>query len=103
MNESTQIQSPPPPTTTRDVYTIVTNRIVEQLEKGTVPWQKTWTDAGIPQNLLSKRPYTGINVLMLATLGYKHNCFLTFDQVKEIGAKVNKGEHGNLVVFWKLM
>jgi len=102
MNESTEVQSPSP-ITTRDVYTLVTNRIVEQLEKGTVPWQQPWIDAGTPQNLLSERPYTGINVLLLATLGYEQNCFLTLEQVKEIGAKVNKGEHGNLVVFWKLM
>lgn len=36
-----------------DVYSIVTNKIIEQLEKGVVPWKKPWTDAGIPQNLIT--------------------------------------------------
>ena len=45
-----------------DVYQIVTDRIIELLEQGTVPWQKPWTDAGLPANLLSKRPYRGINL-----------------------------------------
>lgn len=103
MNEITDVLPPLPQHTTRDVYSLVTNRIIEQLEKGTVPWKQPWTDAGTPQNLLSKRPYTGINVLLLTTLSYQQNCFLTFEQVKEVGAKVNKGEHGHMVVFWKLM
>jgi len=38
---------------TTDVYSIVTNRIIEHLEKGVVPWQKPWTDAGLPQNLVT--------------------------------------------------
>ncbi|HVW97059.1 MAG TPA: zincin-like metallopeptidase domain-containing protein [Mucilaginibacter sp.] len=84
-----------------DVYTIVTNRIIERLEKGSVPWQKPWTHAGHPQNLVSKRYYTGINVWMLASLGYTQNYFLTWEQVKKYGASVKKGEKGNLVIFWK--
>ena len=27
-----------------DVYEMVTNRIIDLLEAGTVPWQKPWTD-----------------------------------------------------------
>lgn len=84
-----------------DVYQIVTDRIVELLEKGTVPWQKPWTDAGIPANLISKRPYRGINLWLLLSLEYERNLFLTWDQLKKIGGSVKKGEIGHVVIYWK--
>lgn len=84
----------------RDVYTIVTDRIIAQLEQGSVPWRKPWTEAGLPQNLLSKRPYRGINVFLLASLGYAQNFFLTWKQTKEIGAFVKDEEKGHIIVYW---
>jgi antirestriction protein ArdC len=85
---------------TRDVYTIVTDRIIAQLEQGSVPWRKPWTEAGLPQNLISKRPYRGINVFLLASLGYAENFFLTWKQLKEIGAFVKGEEKGHIIVYW---
>lgn len=84
-----------------DVYEIVTTRIIELLEAGTVPWQQPWTDAGMPMNLMSKRPYRGINLWLLLSLNYERNLFLTWDQLKKVGGSVNKDEHGHVVVFWK--
>lgn len=84
-----------------DVYDIVTNRTIELLRHGTIPWQKPWTESGIPMNLLSKRPYRGINLWLLLSLNYQRNLFLTWDQLKKIGGSVNKGETGHVVVFWK--
>jgi antirestriction protein ArdC len=52
-----------------DVYTRVTNRIVEQLEQGVRPWTKPWNAgdaAGIAVPLRANgRPYRGVNVLIL--------------------------------------
>ena len=84
-----------------DVYEIVTNRIIEHLEKGVVPWQQPWTDAGLPKNLITGRNYRGINVWLLNTLNYHQNYFLTFKQVQELGASVKKGEKAQEVIFWK--
>src|SRR5829696_3404640 len=84
-----------------DVYQIVTDRIIQQLEQGIIPWLKPWTEAGVPQNLISRRPYRGINVWLLASLNYRQNFFLTFKQVKELGGTVRKGERSNMVVFRK--
>lgn len=84
-----------------DVYEMVTNRIIDLLEAGTVPWQKPWTEAGVPMNLISKRPYRGINLWLLLSLNYERNLFLTWDQLKKIGGSVNKDQHGHIVVFWK--
>ena len=84
-----------------DVYSIITNRIIEQLEKQIIPWRKPWTDGGHPQNLFTKRPYTGMNTWLLGSLGYQQNYFLTWKQLKAVGASVKKGEKGTMIVFWK--
>lgn len=84
-----------------DVYSIVTNRIIALLEQGTIPWQKPWTEAGLPANLISKRPYRGLNVWLLSSLNYEHNLFITWEQLKAIKGSVKRGEKGHLVVFWK--
>lgn len=91
-----------------DVYTRVTNRIVEQLEQGIRPWLKPWDAehaAGrITRPLRSNfEPYHGINVLMLWASaeehGYASPLWLTYQQCKEFGGFVKKGEHGTTVVY----
>ncbi len=92
-----------------DIYQAVTDRILELLEKGTVPWRQPIRSAGgagrLPTNLVSKREYRGINVFLLAVTawaeGYDAPYWLTFRQAKEQGGHVRKGEKGSLVVFWK--
>jgi antirestriction protein ArdC len=85
-----------------DVYALVTNRIIELLEAGTVPWRKPWTDKGLPMNAISKRPYQGINMMLLNSCDFSHNLFLTWNQIKEVGGSVLKGEKGIFVVFTKV-
>lgn len=87
--------------TTLDVYEMVSNRIIELLEAGTIPWQQPWGDSGVPMNVISKRPYRGINLWLLLSLNYERNVFLTWDQLKKIGGSVLQGQHGHIVVFWK--
>jgi len=85
----------------KDVYSIVTDRIIALLEKGVAPWKQPWTNSGTPQNLITMRPYRGINTWLLATLGYSQNYFLTAKQLKEhFNGSVKKGEKASLVVFW---
>lgn len=86
---------------TKDVYALVTNRIIELLKETMVPWRQPWTDGGLPRNIVSKRPYRGINIMLLNALGYEQNLFLTWKQIKTIGASVKKGEKGQFVVFFK--
>ncbi len=45
-----------------DVYTIVTEKIVNLLEQGIVPWRKPWISTVLPRNLVGKKPYCGVNV-----------------------------------------
>jgi len=89
------VNSPKP----RSVYEIVTARILEQLERGVVPWRRPWrTDA--PCNLISGKPYRGLNVFLLATQGYESRYWLTFNQAAKLGGHIRKGEHSSLVTFW---
>jgi len=85
------------------VYDVITERILEKLEAGVVPWHKPWKTAGgeSPKNLVSQREYHGINVFMLACQDYASPYWLTFKQAKALGGSVRKGEHGTPVVFWK--
>jgi antirestriction protein ArdC len=89
--------------TSHDIYAIVTDKIINLLDRGIIPWRKPWHGRGAPCNLLTMRPYRGINVLLLNMLGYKQNYFLSFNQVKAIGGSVKKNEKSQLVVFWKYL
>ncbi len=82
---------------------MVTNRIIELLEKGTVPWKKPWKVSNTPRNLISGRKYNGINVFLLNAAGYSSPYWLTYKQAKEKNGYVGKGETGYPVVFWKWM
>lgn len=79
-----------------NTYDIVTNRIIEQLEKGVVPWRKTWVGS-CAINYVSRKAYRGVNTLLLPTGGE----YLTFRQVQSEGGTVKKGEKANMVVFYK--
>lgn len=87
-----------------NVYQIITERIVALLEQGTIPWQKPWTtnegDA-LPRNLVSRKPYRGVNVFLLHAMNYGSPYWLTFKQAQALGGNVRKGEKATPVVFWK--
>jgi antirestriction protein ArdC len=82
-------------------------KFIEQLAKGTVPWRKPWSPvAGVGlHNYYSKRPYRGINTLLLGIEqiehGYTSPAWTTFKAAADKGAYVRKGEKGTTVVFWK--
>jgi antirestriction protein ArdC len=89
--------------TSIDVYALITNRIIELLKAGTIPWRKPWTDAGLPKNLVSKRPYRGINVMLLNSMGFERNFFLTWKQIQSMYASVKRGEKGTVIIFQKMV
>ena len=85
-------------------YERITERIVSLLEQGTVPWHKPWkVNTGLPRNLISKKPYRGINVFLLMAMSYESPHWLTLRQANQLGASVKKGEKACPVVFWKRM
>lgn len=88
------------------VFEVVTNQIINLLERGVVPWRRPWTaDGTTPKNGHTKRPYHGTNrfLLMVAALdrGYSSPYWLTFRQAQELGGTVRKGEKGTPIIFAK--
>ncbi len=82
-----------------DIYQQVTDRIIEQLEAGVVPWKSPYfSKVGFPRNFSSGKAYQGINVFLLGSLRFTSPYFLTFLQAKELGGHVKKGERGHLVI-----
>lgn len=79
------------------VYEMVTERIIAELEKGKIPWQKPWTGTAKAWSRSTGKAYSFINQLMLAPGEYA-----TFKQIQEAGGKVKKGEKASIVVFWKM-
>src|SRR5258708_31337929 len=83
------------------VYEIVTARILEQLEQGVVPWHKPWRTE-IPCNLVSGKPYRGINVFLLGMQAKESKYWLTFKQANQLGGHVRAGEKASVVTFWNV-
>jgi antirestriction protein ArdC len=82
-----------------NVYEVITNRIISLLEQGTVPWKKPWRGEP-PKNMVSGKPYRGINVFVLASAGFSSPFWLTYKQARTIGGYVKRGEKGCPVVSW---
>ena len=92
-----------------DIYEHVTNRIIEQLEKGIIPWRKPWKVSGIQIkgasditrvafNRITKTAYSPLNQMILKHCGE----YATFKQWHDLGGYIRKGEKAEYVVFWKL-
>jgi len=85
-----------------NTYEIVTEKIISLLEQGMIPWRRPWTSTGLPRNLVTKRPYRGVNFFLLSATKYVSPCWVTMRQANELGGQVRKGEHSQIVVFWKV-
>jgi len=86
------------------IYEMITDRIIKLLEQGTIPWIKPWSGTKsreLPMNFNSKKEYRGINIFMLACMGYSSRYWLSFKQAQERGGHVRKGEKAVPVIFWK--
>lgn len=84
----------------KSVYEMVTNRIIEQLEKGIIPWEKPWSGTRNGAfNRVSKKSYSLLNQMLLKHTGE----YATFKQWSELGGKIRKGEKSEIIVFWKVL
>jgi antirestriction protein ArdC len=83
-----------------NVYRNVTERILNQLQAGVVPWRKTWT-SGLPKSLRTGKTYRGINILLLGLASSTSRYWTTFLEAKKVGGYVKKGQRASVVVYWK--
>lgn len=98
-----------------NVYEIVTERIISELEKGNIPWKKPWIRPTVTTTYTTAkveidpttcaysrstgRPYSLLNQMLLLRPGE----WATYKQIQEAGGQVKKGEKSSLVVFWKFL
>jgi len=109
------------------IYNTITNRMIAQLREGTVPWRKKWSAAGgavaWPVNIKSKKPYRGVNPIVLATEPFTSPWWGSYNQWAEACGAVKTaddsrrgwywanpdgtrwaglaGQHGTAIIFWK--
>ncbi|BAM86846.1 ardC antirestriction protein [Bradyrhizobium oligotrophicum S58] len=91
------------------LYEEITSRIIGELEAGRVPWVQPWgtqaakAQLALPWNAATRRPYSGINVLILwdavIERSFAGQAWLTFRQALSLGGHVRKGERGTTVVY----
>ncbi|HMG14038.1 MAG TPA: zincin-like metallopeptidase domain-containing protein [Saprospiraceae bacterium] len=94
---------------TQELYQKVTNTIIELLESHLEDWSRPWIafgqDQDFARNAKSGIHYRGINQFLLSFImlnkGYLKNTWLTFDQVKQLGGNIIKGEKASPIVFFK--
>lgn len=82
----------------KSVYQIVTDRVLEEMKKGVIPWQRPWhgiMDGAVSYETL--RPYSFLNQLLLGKPGE----WLTWNYIHQHGGSVKKGAKSGLITFWK--
>jgi len=80
----------------------VFNQMMSLMEQGHIPWRKPWKNSA-PRNGSTNRRYSGINFFILSASGYADERWLTYNQVKELGGDVKKGEKSRQIVFWNIL
>lgn len=83
-----------------NVYEIVTERIIKQMEQGIIPWHKSW--ASVQEgayNRITKKPYSVLNQMLLSKSGE----YASYKQWNDLGGYIRKGAKSEIVVFWKLL
>lgn len=90
-----------------DVYSKLTQRIVELLEKNPKNWMKPWVGGpqGLPINFSTQKAYRGMNLLYLGLLSNVtgSNLYITYNQAKALGGNIKKGAKGFPVFYFDVM
>jgi len=101
--------------TQKEIREQVTRTIIAALEKDLLPWRKPWKvsrNSGRPVNVVSKKPYSGVNPLLLEIAGMEHGFeskfWATYKQWQGLNCQVKKrpshiepGKWGTTIVFCK--
>jgi antirestriction protein ArdC len=90
----------------QSVYQLVTDKIVEALDRGVVPWRRPWGGRQLaPKSATTGHSYRGINTWLLFVAseinGYESPWWVTYTQAQTLGGQVRKGERSSIVTFWK--
>ena len=85
-----------------NVYQLVTDKIVAQLQQGIIPWQMPWKSNANPNlamNYVTRKTYSFLNQFLL---GWRGGEYVTFNQTQQLGGKIKKGSKAQMVVFFTM-
>lgn len=94
-------------TKTDEIIKKIADKFIEKINEFNGQWEKPFfgANAAAPRNIVSKKLYRGLNIVSLwiaaEEKGFTSNIWGTFDQWKEQGKSIRKGESGTAVFFWK--
>ena len=80
-----------------DIYEMITERVIAQMEKGQIPWKQPWFN--VNDGAFSRATGKCYSLLNQCILGNNHE-YVTWDDVKKEKGKVKKGAHQKQIVFW---
>lgn len=89
-----------------DIHKHITAELIQVMEQGVKPWQLPFDQSiQLPMNYQTGEKYNGINIVLLwiaaRNAGFQSPYWLTFNQIKSKGGKVNKGEKSTMIIFYK--
>lgn len=93
--------------TKQDIYSEITNQIIEDIESNNIlPWENPWNVSfGIPQNAVTGKFYSGLNILILWAMQskkkYTSSKWVTYKQATSLGGQVRKGEKSTRIIFYQ--
>jgi len=86
-----------------NVYQIVNDVILKQMEKGIVPWKKCWTGNDRFRNPISDHDYRGVNILLCMAhneeYGLSSPHFVTKKQLIQAGYFIKAGAKQSIVTY----
>lgn len=83
-----------------NVYQMVTDRIIKDLESGNIPWEKPWINTSgtdVARSHGDGRCYSLLNQMLVGIPGE----YVTWNQAKKEGGHIKKGAKSSWVVFFK--
>lgn len=83
-----------------DIYQEVTDRIIEELNSGKIPWRQPWSGGRAAISHMTGKPYSLMNQMLL---GAESGEYITFHQAQKEGGHVKKGEKGRKIVWWNIV
>ncbi len=91
--------------TTKEITTLIADKVIASLNQGIIPWHKEWTGShgsGSYFNRFSNNAYSFLNQLWLELQGAPAGDFATFKQWSDKGYKIKKGAKSYSITFWKM-
>jgi antirestriction protein ArdC len=89
------------------VHQILTDKVLDMINKGVAPWKRPWRASGRPKNIRGTN-YNGINYFMLSMVAEMNgwsNIWMTYNQIKEKGGTIkdDQKKNGTCAYFFKML